>query len=358
MVPLWDCPRIWFGYVDIISRSSYGSCRGPWDITLLRHGSGHVDLAADPEMQRCWDMKLNIGILQRSPRYKLHRDAETWVLVGVVGWCWLVGSFVGWLVGWCWLVLAGVRWCWLVLVGVGWLASRQGPRLLLLAAWVEPGLHKLLNSSQHDYLQYKGCCLSFQRRHLRWRCWSRFLRQRPGPSLRVKTLISTWLLLANKGRRPFGNWSPRLWRWPEKSQKIGDDTTSNSFYPEHHLPTNGGNPIGSVGFATCRGPNGLGLARRRTANANNFHKRGTIKLYQQIPSEACTTYWQLELEALGAASNITKNQTRNDIQLFILSAICKQRAALQHVSYPTAWASPEQEFGGLLLPTIFAVWRS
>ena len=49
-----------------------------------------------------------------------------WVVLGGVGWCWVVLGGVGWCwvvlggVGWCWVVLGGVGWCWVVLGGVGW----------------------------------------------------------------------------------------------------------------------------------------------------------------------------------------------------------------------------------------------
>ena len=37
---------------------------------------GHMDLAEDPEIRRCWDMNPKTWILQRTLRYK---DAETWI---------------------------------------------------------------------------------------------------------------------------------------------------------------------------------------------------------------------------------------------------------------------------------------
>ena len=42
-----------------------------------------------------------------------------WVMLGNVGWCWLLLAVVLSGVGWCWVVLGGVGWCWLVLAVVG-----------------------------------------------------------------------------------------------------------------------------------------------------------------------------------------------------------------------------------------------
>ena len=50
----------------------HGSCRGSWDAKMLRHEPGDMDLAEDPEIHTDADL----WILQRILRYK---DAETWI---------------------------------------------------------------------------------------------------------------------------------------------------------------------------------------------------------------------------------------------------------------------------------------
>ena len=66
----------------------YGSCKGSWDIKMMRYGScrgsiladaklwiGHMDIAKDPEIRRCWDMNPETWISEKILRYK---DIEIW----------------------------------------------------------------------------------------------------------------------------------------------------------------------------------------------------------------------------------------------------------------------------------------
>ena len=67
----------------------HGSCRSSWDIWMLRHGSGDMDLAEDPEIQRCWDMnaKTWIGHMDLAEDPEIRRcwdmNPKTWTYIRI-----------------------------------------------------------------------------------------------------------------------------------------------------------------------------------------------------------------------------------------------------------------------------------
>ena len=88
----WDMNTKTWTYIRI---RRHGSCRASWDtygcwdmnpetwilqrilryIWMLIYGSGDMDLAEEPEIQRCWDMSPKSG----SCRGSILLDAETWI---------------------------------------------------------------------------------------------------------------------------------------------------------------------------------------------------------------------------------------------------------------------------------------
>ena len=71
----WILYRIHFGGRQDMNRR-HGTCRGSWDIKILRHGSGDMDLAEDPEIH----MDAENWIRRHgSCRGSWEKDAETWI---------------------------------------------------------------------------------------------------------------------------------------------------------------------------------------------------------------------------------------------------------------------------------------
>ena len=96
----WDTKMLRHEYYDM--NRTHGSCRGSWDSKMLRHESddmaygclytesGDMDLAEEPEIQRCWNMSPKTWILWRILRYEDAETPETWILQRILRYKWIL----------------------------------------------------------------------------------------------------------------------------------------------------------------------------------------------------------------------------------------------------------------------------